>query len=304
MAVYRSTDLAKAAPPIGHEQLRRQLCRREPQAVQLLVRLWDRQKNDPTYAQLRQMILTGQVDAETIQRWQQQYSRFVTGALMPLWREMTQEAVGAFAERWPGWSFAPNTEQIAAYTARHAAELVTASTGQQIEAIRAMVQRAATVQDLTVDQLARILRPVIGLYKGQAVANLNYYTAVRRQLLQNHPHRKAAAIERQAQEAALRYAEKQHRYRAHMIARTELAFGYNNGEYNAVRQAQARGYLGRVQKRPVSAGDERVCPLCKTLEQETVEIDQPFFNGRMFAPFHPHCRCAMDYIETEREMNA
>lgn len=303
MAVYRSTDLAKAAPSIGHEQLRRRICRREPQAVQLLVRLWDRQANDLTYAQLRQMILTGQVDAETIQRWQQQYSRFVTGALMPLWREMTQEAAGAFAQRWPGWSFAPNTEQIAAYTARHAAELVTASTGQQIEAIRAMVQRAATLQDLTVDQLARIIRPVIGLYKGQAVANLNYYTAVRRQLLQSHPHRKAADIERQAREAALRYAEKQHRYRAHMIARTELAFGYNNGEYNAVRQAQARGYLGRVQKRPVSAGDERVCPLCKTLEQETVEIDQPFSNGRMFAPFHPHCRCAMDYIETERERN-
>lgn len=297
MAVYFQGDVAKAAPSIGRQRLRDLIDRNDPRTARFLVRLWNKQKSDITYAELRQMILTGQIDAETIERWQQDYSRFVTSELMPLWREMIHDAAGSLAERWPVWSFDANTEQIAAYTARHAAELVTNSTAQQIEAIRAMVQRAATVQDLTVDQLARIVRPVIGLYKGQVTANFNYYNTVRQNLIQNHPRMKAEAIERRAQEAALKYATRQHLYRAHMIARTELAFGYNNGEFNALKQAQARGYIGQLKKRPSTADDERVCALCKALERETVDMDQPFSNGMQFAPWHPHCRCAMDYIE-------
>lgn len=297
MAVYFRGDIAKATPSIGYQRLRKLIDRNDPRAARFLVRLWDKQKTDITYAELRQMILTGQIDAKTIARWQQEYSQFVTSELMPLWREMVHEAAGAFSERWPTWSFDANTEQIAEYTAHHAAELVTNSTTRQIEAIRVMVQRAATVQDLTVDQLAQIIRPTIGLYKGQAVANLNYYNTVRRTLIQNHPRMKASSVEQRAREAALKYAGRQHRYRAHMIARTELAFGYNNGEFNALKQAQAHGYVGRLKKRPATSGDERVCALCKALEQEMIDMDQPFSNGMQFAPWHPLCRCAMDYIE-------
>lgn len=297
MAVYLRGDIAKAEPSINHQRLKRLIDRNDPRAVRFLTRLWDKQKTDITYAELRQMILTGQIDSATIERWRQDYSRFVTGDLMPLWKDMIDGAVAAFSERWPTWAFDTGTEQIAEYTAHHAAELVTNSTGQQIEAIRTMVQRAATVQDLTVDQLAQIIRPTIGLYKGQAAANLNYYNNMRRFLIKNHPRMKAASIEQRAKEAAIKYAEKQHRYRAHMIARTELAFGYNTGEYNSIRQAQTQGYLGRMKKRPSTADDERVCSICRELEKETVEIDEPFSNGMMFAPWHPHCRCAMDYIE-------
>lgn len=297
MAVYLRGDIAKAEPSINHQRLKSLIDRNDPRAVRFLTRLWDKQKTDITYAELRQMILTGQIDSATIERWRQDYSRFVTGDLMPLWKDMIDGAVSAFSERWPTWAFDTGTEQIAEYTAHHAAELVTNSTGQQIEAIRTMVQRAATVQDLTVDQLAQIIRPTIGLYKGQAAANLNYYNNMRRFLIKNHPRMKAASIEQRAKEAAIKYAEKQHRYRAHMIARTELAFGYNTGEYNSIRQAQTQGYLGRMKKRPSTADDERVCSICRELEKETVEIDEPFSNGMMFAPWHPHCRCAMDYIE-------
>ena len=297
MAVYFKGDIAKTAPSIGRQRLIELIDRKEPRVVRFLTRLWRQQQSDITYAELRQMILTGQIDEATIERWRQDYSRFVVEDLMPQWREMIDGAVGAFAERWPTWSFDPNTEQIAEYTARHAAELVTNSTGQQIEAIRSMVQRAATVQDITVDQLAHIIRPTIGLYKGQAVANLNYYNAVKTTLINDHPRMRADTVEKRAREAAIKYAEKQHRYRAHMIARTELAFGYNNGEYNSIRQAQAAGYLGRMLKRPSTADDERVCVICRALEREMVDIDQPFSNGMMMPPFHPHCRCGVDYLE-------
>lgn len=297
MPVYFKGDIAKAAPSISRERLLELLEQKEPRLVRFLTRLWNQQQTDITYAELRQMILTGQIDAATMERWQQDYSRFVTENLMPAWREMIDEAVGAFQERWSTWSFDPNTEQIAAYTARHAAELVTNSTAQQIEAIRAMVQRAATVQDLTVDQLSQVIRPTIGLYKGQAVANLNYYNTVREQLLKDNPTMRQATAEKRAREAAVKYAAKQHRYRAYMIARTELAFGYNTGEYNGIRQAQAAGYMGRVRKRNVDAGDERVCPICKGMRGLVLELGEPFPSGRETPPHHPHCRCVSDYIE-------
>ena len=299
MPVYFKGDIAKAAPSISRERLLELLEQKEPRLVRFLTRLWRQQETDITYAELRQMILTGQIDAATMERWQQDYSRFVTENLMPAWREMIGEAVGSFQERWPTWSFDPNTEQIAAYTARHAAELVTSSTGQQIEAIRAMVQRAATVQDLTVDQLSQVIRPTIGLYKDQAVANLNYYNTVRDTLLKQNPSMRRETAEKRAREAAVKYAAKQHRYRAYMIARTELAFGYNAGEYYGVRQAQAQGLLGRVRKKNVDAGDERVCPVCKGMRGMVLDLDDPFPSGRMFPPHHPHCRCVEDILEEE-----
>lgn len=297
MPVYFKADIRKESPSITRQKLMNLLDRKEPMVVRFLARLWKKQQGDISYAEIRQMILSGDIDANTLARWRQDYSQLVIEELMPQWREMIDESAVAFSERWPSWSFDPNTEQIAAYTAQHAAELVTNSTAQQIEAIRSMVQRAATVQDVTVDQLAYIIRPTIGLYKNQAVANLNYYNAMKQNLIQNHPRMKRATIENRAQEAAIKYAEKQHRYRAHMIARTELAFGYNNGEYNAIQQARAQGYMGRVKKQPATARDERVCDLCKALAKETVDINEPFSNGAMIPPFHPHCRCVLDYIE-------
>lgn len=297
MAVYFKGDIAKAAPSITNEQLRRLLDRKEPRLVRMIARLWRRQESDITYQEIRQALLTGEIDADTIERWRQDYSRLVTEELMPEWQSMMQEAVKAFEERWPAFSFDPGTQAVAEYTARHAAELVTNSTAQQIEAIRAIVRRASTVQDMTVDQLAYVIRPTIGLYKGQAVANFNYFNTVRETLLANNPTMRAATAAKRARAAAIKYAEKQHRYRAHMIARTELSFAHNNGEYHAVRQAQAEGYMGQCVKEWVTAHDVRVCDLCKAMDRTQVPIDSPFPGADLTPPLHPHCRCVVNYIE-------
>ena len=88
MPVYFKGDIAKAAPSISRERLLELLEQKEPRLVRFLTRLWNQQQTDITYAELRQMILTGQIDAATMERWQQDYSRFVTENLMPGWREM------------------------------------------------------------------------------------------------------------------------------------------------------------------------------------------------------------------------
>ena len=297
MPVYFKTDIAKAEPSITNARLRMLLARKEPRVIRFIARLWRRQQGDMTYQELRQAILTGNIDADTIERWRQDYSRLVTEDLMPEWQYMMNEAGRAFQQRWPAFAFDPSTAAIAEYTARHAAEFVTNSTAQQIDAMRSLIQRGTSMSDMTVDQLAQAIRPTIGLYKGQAIANLNYYNTVRTALLANNPTMRPETAAKRAQAAAIQYAERQHRYRAQMIARTELSFAHNNGEYHAVRQAQTEGYMGQCVKEWVTADDARVCSLCKNMDGQQTPIDAPFPEGDLTPPLHPHCRCVVNYIE-------
>lgn len=295
--IFLKGDIQKE---VNNERLKQLLNEREPRIVRFLVRLWARQQSDITYAELREMILTGEIDSEIIEQWYKDYSEFVVQCLMPEWQEMMEESVKEFENRFPVFSFDPSAPEIASYVSQHSAELVTNSASYQIEAIRAMVSRAAVLQDISVDQLAQVIRPVIGLYKGQAVANLNYYKFMRDSLLENNPTMRDATADKRAREAAVKYAEVQHRVRAHMIARTELAFAHNAGEFNAVKQAQSQGFIGRVKKKWITAGDDRVCRRCKALDGVEVDFDD-YFPGTnlLYPPFHPRCRCVYDVIEQE-----
>ena len=111
---------------------------------------------------------------------------------------------------------------------------------------------------------------------------------------------------KKAQEAAAKYAAQQHRYRANMIAETEMAFAYQHGEYEAVKMAQAQGLMGVVEKVWSTAYDDGVCDICNGLEGQTIGIDDNFnfklnkllFGGqRLTPPAHPQCRCAVEYRE-------
>lgn len=298
MAIFFQGDILKAPHTITNERLKALLEQEEPKAVHFLVRLWRKQSGDITYQELREMVLSGEIDSAIIQQWYDEYSRFVVSDLMPLWRVMAVESAQSITERRPAFVFNPGAEEAARFTAAHGAELVTNCTKQQIEAIRAMVHRATAVQDITVDELARMIRPTIGLYKGQAVANLNYYRTMRNDLREAFPHMRAATVEKRARAAAVKYAEAQHRYRAMMIARTELSFGFNVGEYNGIKQAQAQGLIGAVEKQWVTADDERVCRRCKGLDLKQAPMDAPFPGTEVLTPpLHPHCRCVLNYIE-------
>ena len=114
-----------------------------------------------------------------------------------------------------------------------------------------------------------------------------------------------ATAEKRAREAAVKYAEKQHRYRAFMIARTEMAFAYNRGMDEGIKQAIAKGYMGACVRVWVTAADERMCPVCGELEGVEIGMEGQYdfsrVNSRLPSgptpPAHPNCRCAVDYRE-------
>ncbi len=94
----------------------------------------------------------------------------------------------------------------------------------------------------TVDELARFIRPCIGLTDSDTKAALKLYDTVKATLQTNDPRMKPENIRKKALDAAQKYAEQKHRHRSFTIAQTELEFAYNRGA--------DQGETGRTVPRP------------------------------------------------------
>lgn len=279
------------------KKLRQFLNASEPELVYWLQHTWNFQGKAITYKEIREAIMNGYMNQQIIYDWQQDYSKFVIDHLRPAWEDAMTASTTQLSQKYPLFSFDPATEGVKQWLDTKAATFVTNSTVEQIRAINAVVSKAALIQDMTVDGLARAIRPMVGLTQQQAVANLNYYKAMV----------DSGLSEKAALERSIKYSARQNRYRGYNIARTELAFAYNKGEHFGVKQAIDKGYMGHTKKVWCTADDERVCEICGGLEGKTIEMDEDFdFHTKLEAsnpgirqtpPAHPSCRCTVLYVE-------
>lgn len=286
-----------AAAVLALEKLRSFLDPREPRLAYFLVRTWNNQSKAITYKELREAILKGEISADYIEQWQQDYARFVIDHMESRWEEAIIAGANEQLTRFPDFNFDPMGDGVLEWTEDRAAQFITNCTNTQIEGLRAVVRQAATLENMTVDQLARAVRPLVGLTRDQSRANLNYYT----KLIES------GVKEKRAQYLAAQYAGKQHRYRSMNIARTELAFSYNKGADFGIRQAQQAGYMGEMVKIWCTADDERTCEICGALDGKRIAMDEDFDyytrlqtsnpGIRRTPPAHPSCRCVTLYEE-------
>lgn len=278
-------------------KLRSFLDAEEPKLVYFLVNIQKAQGRAITYKELREAILNGDISNETLEEWFQDYSEFVREHLQPTWENAIMAAAGEYEKKYPLFHFNPMAEGINEWTMNRGAEFVTNITYNQMMGVRAVIREAAVLEWSNVDLLARAIRPMVGLYYQQSVANMKYFTK-----LVN-----GGMNEKRALDLSIRYGARQHRYRAYLISRTELAFAYNKGAHEAVLQAQERGYMGDTVKVWSTAFDERVCKICGGLEGKTVGMNEEFDFPtklavknpaiRLTPPAHPSCRCAVMYKE-------
>lgn len=274
--------------------------------VQWLTRFWDEQQKAITYKELREAILAGQISETMLQEWQIAYSNLVTRRMKPLWQDAMIAANIQAASKQGGFYFDPTARGAKEWIEIHGGEWITVIQEEQREAIAAMIGKAYS-GDWDVDELARTIRPTIGLTTPQANANINFYNHVKETLLKENPNMRESTAIKRAREAAAKYAAKQHRQRAQMIAETEMAFAYNKGADEGMKQAQEKGYIGKVKRVWSTADDELVCEICGGLDGAAIEMDEEFdFKGRtLYAgqkqtpPAHPRCRCAIRYEEVE-----
>lgn len=271
----------------------------EPRLARFLNNMWREQEKAITYKQIREAILGGDLTPAMVESWQQSYSRFVAEHMLPKWEEAFKASAVELKNKYPQFAFDGTAEAVRQWNMDNAARFVTNSTTEQINGLRAAIRRATDLAEkgMNVDELSRVIRPMVGLTDRQTRANLNYY----QKLLDN------GVKEKKAKEMSIKYSARQHRYRAQMIARTELAFSYNQGQYLAVKQAQEQNLMGKCKKVWVTADTERTCSYCNSLDGEEIEMDEDFniqtnLKGSLIKrcpPAHPHCMCAINYIEYE-----
>lgn len=279
-------------------------CYDEP--MRILCGFWEDQQNAITYQELRQAVLDGEINEETIRLWQQDYSILVLGQLSSLWIKAIQAgSTGQPILDGLNFEFNLQTPGIFNWISERGAEFVTACTEEQQKAIAALLTKKMR-DSHTVDELAQLIRPCIGLTEGQAKANIRYFDNIVANLRKEHPRMKPESIRRKALDAAHKYAERQHKERAMTIAQTESAFAYNHGADEGIRQAQSQSLLGVCKKRWSTSGDDRVCNICASLDGIEIDMDSEFnFRGKslfrgqhMLPPAHPRCACAIEYIES------
>lgn len=282
--------------------LRDYLNAREPKIQRWLYSTWNAEREALKYQEIRNAIRDHEIPLEWILQWQEDYSRFIVEVLDPEWRRAIQSAggkIGELVEKYAGRSFGfkPTGRRIEEWIQVRSGELAVNLSDMQREAVKLIIRRYTVDMPLSADELARVLRPVIGLTPKQAAAVARY----RENLLAEGLDPKKVAHQ------VGNYAGFLHRQRALRIARTELSFAYNYGQFEAIRQAQEQGYFGgEVVKTWMTAEDERTCDFCGPLDGQMIGLEETFpgltkkLPNVLAPPAHPMCRCTVGYQVLER----
>ena len=301
---YGDVKKEKSNYPKAIKQLREVLEQEQPELEQYLLELWDNQQKEITAKQYIEMIQKGKVTKEIEKELLKSYSIFVLGNMLD--KKQTVMEKGAKEVKKPLFLFDIKYHETKKWIEKSCAEQIVYLTNMQKQAIKLVIDRAETL-GITADGTAELLKPLIGLHKGQVIANVNYYNSMKQNLLQNHPKMKQQTAEQKALEKAKQYAKRQKEQRAMNIARTELAGTYNAGEFYGIKQAQKDGLMGNVIKYAISAGDGRVCKGCREVEGQEVKQYDYFatqWGNVLFPPFHTDCRCAVEYEEVSETLEA
>ena len=200
------------------KEIRRFTDKEEPQLIRLLARTVDDMQDVVTYKTIRDALLSGSISQSALSAIQLAYTNFVAHTLVEMWDKAFQSAGRDLEKRRQGFVYNPSNASMDQWTQNRAADFVTNCTKETIAGVRAAVRRSVYHEAMGVDELAQAIRPMVGLNLPQVKANQNYFNL----LIKNGVSKKRAT------EMAQKYAERQHRYRAQMIARTESAMAYNS----------------------------------------------------------------------------
>ena len=275
--------------------------------TEMLCGFWRDQQDAITYQEMRELVLAGYVNEVTARLWQQDYSELVKNRMPQIWNgAMIQGAANTpLLSSLPSFTFNTQTPGVIRWIQSRGAEMVTVSTQRQKDAIALLLEDKMRNAH-TVDELARLIRPCVGLYRQQAAAVTNYYEHMVKTLTEQHPRTRPERIQLKALEQSTKYAERLHRQRALMIAQTEMAFAYNYGADEGVRQAQENFLVGRCEKVWCTSGDAQVCDKCAALDGKRIGMEERFYDGNtryeesgLYPPLHPRCACAVQYVEIE-----
>jgi len=235
--------------------------------------------------------------AEIVRRWDEQRMTDLLATLAgDLGRvEVLLETLRRDAVRAASLALIPSRGQFTLVNPRavraartDSARLVVEITASTRRGLQAVVQRAFT-DGIPPKQLAKLIRPMVGLTERQAQAVLN------RRARRVAAEWDAARIEKDV----TTYAERVRTRRAVTIARTETVKASVDGQVDAWREAQRQGLLPpRALQKWLVTPDDRLCPECSQMTgpRARAPIGGVFLTplgARTGPPMHPNCRCSV-----------
>lgn len=277
--------------------LREYLDKNEPKIQRALRKMWNTQREMMTVKEMEKIMQYSWVPIEWVQQWTNDYTKLVNEVMAPAWRDAMQNAVeymNGQIERYAKKQFEDTHigKLIEDWIREHGGELIVQLSEAQHEAIREILRIYILEHPLSPYDLAKVIKPLIGLTSSEAVAVARYRESLVKENLS----------ENVIENLTNKYAEFLLEKRALRIARTELSYAYNRGQLEAIREAKANGFFrGEVIKTWLTAGDERTCEFCQSLDGEVVGLEETYPGATkreqeiLTPPAHPMCRCTVIY---------
>lgn len=277
--------------------LREYLDKNEPKIQRAIRKMWNTEREIITKEEMEKVLQYSWVPVEWIQRFTNDYTVFVNEVMAPAWRDAMQNAVeymNGQIERYAKKQFEDTHigKFIEDWIREHGGELIVQLSEAQHEAIREILRIYILEHPLSPYDLAKVIEPLIGLTSSEAVAVARYRESLVKENLS----------ENVIENLTNKYAEFLLKKRALRIARTELSYAYNRGQLEAIREAKANGFFrGEVIKTWLTAGDERTCEFCQSLDGEVVGLEETYPGATkreqeiLTPPAHPMCRCTVIY---------
>ena len=233
-----------------------------------------------SYTELENLIADGRL--EDLLDWQERYASVVNDIFNPMWLRAMEFAAQKATRNLI--TISDSDSDVKDWLKTHGGELITRLSSESRRAVSAVIMYFQATNDFTYKQIARAVRPLIGLTQRQALANARY----RQKIFERTGNANLA------DKAATRYASKQHRFRAETITNTELAFAYNRGADVGIKRAISLGLMNRCEMIWSTAGTNRVCPRCMALKDKVIGYTD---EETQIPPLHPRCRCVIRYRE-------
>lgn len=204
-------------------------------------------------------------------------------------------------------SFSIPNPEAERWAAEASSRLVVEVTEETRAAIRTIIARSFS-QSIPVAEVARQIRPLIGLTEASAEAVQNLVARI----LANPGGKvwaggmgirvpKSVTWDYLSKWSA-RYSAYLLNRRAISIARTEVIRAANEGQLQLWRKSVTEGWLrGDELKQWITTPDDRLCQECEAMEGEVVPLEQEFSSGDMVPPLHPQCRCTIGLAPAQVE---
>jgi SPP1 gp7 family putative phage head morphogenesis protein len=267
-----------------------------PKLERWLANSWQEQSSAITVREVQKGMLSGKVSSDVFDKWSDDYSRFITEKMTPIWEKSMLSGVDVMVRGIDG--IGPENDfqllgsNIAKWLEARGGQSIQDLTVNQYNAVNSVLTHHVYEDPLSVSNLSKVLRPIVGLTPRDSLAVSKRFSAMISD----------GATDSVAEKAAQSYAASLKRKRSERIARTEIAMAYNNGARMAVEDAVSSGAItDTVLKRWYAQEDERTCPWCGELDGQAVGIDQTFpavteaMPNVYTPPAHPNCRCIVLY---------